>query len=192
MSDVSDIALVLTNTTRDGALDTIVNALELLVARYEFGYRSYGENLRLEFEGIDLVSEQGISRFVPSVHSLGRAEIQQLARDEKYFGIMGSLIFPGFDNLVDLQVLLVPTGEPERPACVVFGSNRTSTCASGRTDSVSIPMPPSACSSFASHSGPPVGPAASGRPLWKASMKCLTTTKVRSSAFCWIQRARPV
>lgn len=120
MSKVSQIALTLSNAPRHEALDTIAESIAFLAERYDYGFRSYGGILTLDFQGTEIIAEDFVKPLDPTLRGHDRAELGKLAKRYKWFGIMGSILFPGFENLADFHVLLVPTGQPERPACVIF------------------------------------------------------------------------
>ncbi len=120
MSSSTDIVIVLTKSSLPGALDVLESSLSVLIEDYDFGFRSYGEILGLDFSGRDFQGERELDDAPTSVPDIDRAALEVLAADPRWFSIGGSMRVEEVEALVDIDLILYPTFEPEQPACVVF------------------------------------------------------------------------
>ena len=123
MSSHSHVAVILDRTKRDVALEIIASSLQLLIARFDFGFRGYGGVVAERYRdgkptmGAELTD-------IRSATELDRPRLRALGAQELSFVIGGSLRIDAVDRLVDLDVVLHPTLEPDGSACVVFWLER--------------------------------------------------------------------
>ncbi|AGC43130.1 hypothetical protein MYSTI_01798 [Myxococcus stipitatus DSM 14675] len=120
MASASDVFVVLAKVSGEEALRIVEHALGMVVERYDFGFRGYGGVVALVFEGEEFIQERKLAEDIASVQSLDRGGLEQLAHREHWFSIGGSLRFPNEQRQYDFDIIMYPTFDAERPACVVF------------------------------------------------------------------------
>lgn len=120
MSYESEIAIVLSKVTSTQSIDILTESLALLLKDYEFGFRSYGCVVGLDFKDKVYLGERQLQTEVPVASLITRTTLEHLASEEVWFNIGGSIRIPGVDVLLDFDLLRIPTCDSERPACVVF------------------------------------------------------------------------
>jgi hypothetical protein len=94
-------------------------SLEPLVAEYQFGFRSSGRAYRLSFDAREFVGEDKIDETVSDA-DLTRGFVERLAKKYRWLELVGGIRAPDVEQLVNFAILIYPTFEPERPACVVY------------------------------------------------------------------------
>ena len=124
MSSDSDIAIIQSKVSHRASLDIVAGALHRLLEHYDFGFRGYGGVLGLEFAGREYLHERELDEGPSSASDIDRKELERLASRERWFAIGGSIRIPEVDKLLDLDLILYPTFDPERPACVLFRLER--------------------------------------------------------------------
>lgn len=120
MSSTTDIVIVLAKSSLSSALDVLESSLAVLIEDYDFGFRSYGEILGLDFSGQEFQGEQELDDAPTSVADIDRAALEALVAAPRWFSIGGSMRVQDVEALVDIDLILYPTFDPERPACVVL------------------------------------------------------------------------
>ncbi|GEM_PF-4147566 len=112
MSSSSDIAITLPKMSVADALLTPGQALARLVERDRFDFCGYGEILALDFlEGTDIDERL----FPDAPTTIADIDPAALAAREPWFCIGGSIVTADSEAL-DLDLMLVPTGDPVAPA----------------------------------------------------------------------------
>lgn len=124
MSSDSDIAIIQSKVSQQVALDIIERSLDLLLEQYDFGFRSYGGVLGLEFQGTEYLQERELDDGPSSASAIDRQELERLTGCERWFSIGGSIRIPGVESLIDLDLILYPTFDQKLPACVLFRLER--------------------------------------------------------------------
>ena len=118
MSENHPSAIVLTKTRLETAIDILGQSLEMLVNDYDFGFRGFGGALQLFFDGgeydEDIIPEQLLQR------DFNRETAERFAHEYGWFSLEGTIRIPGSHRLWGLDVVLYPTFDEVRPACVLF------------------------------------------------------------------------
>jgi len=119
MSQPLDVVVVLANSSLETAAEIVGFSLEPLVAEYQFGFRSSGRAYRLSFDAREFVGEDKIDETVSDA-DLTPEFVGRLATKYRWLELVGGIRVPDVEQLVNFAILIYPTFEPERPACVVY------------------------------------------------------------------------
>lgn len=119
MSDYLKSAIITTRVSLESGCTLLGDVLDLLYEKYQFGFRSYGGVMRLRYDGGQCRGEDEIEQTVERVEDLDRDLIEQLVAKYRCPSVTGSFGMEGLDRLLDINVSLYPTFDPDLPVCLV-------------------------------------------------------------------------
>jgi hypothetical protein len=119
MSEYLTAATITTNANKKDALEVLSDAINLLLSRYEFGFRGIGCVMQLGYNNDLLNQTYEVVPAICSATDLTLETLSRLANRYQWFSIEGSIGFEGEKSAYDILLALCPTQDKERPFCVL-------------------------------------------------------------------------